>query len=587
MRYIKPALASISLFLLCFLSAPSTASADFNNFVINDFKSDQTLTRSDRQGSLHIVENIKLTFNDHNHGILRAIPDRYKGHSLQLHINKVTSSSGAPALYTTYSDSGNTVIKIGDAARLITGPQQYTIDYTVRNVISFYSDHSELYWDVNGDQWQQQFEHVSVALHMPQGADQTRKPVCYTGSYGSKETNCTIAATGSSLLSQTTKPLQPGQTLSYAVAFEPGYFYPSKWYETAGEYSKIVAGLLIPIVVIGGSGLVHWWRVGRDPRGSGVIVPQYGPPDGMKPLAVGAINNFGIGTRDITATIIDLAVRRYIKIIETKQDKKFQKDATLYTLELTNSDITGLDSNEQSLIKALFSDLTVGKTAELTKSKSTLYSIVSSLDSNTVKQLSDAGYLRVNNKQTRSLRYWLVRLVLSLIVLLVSWAAFGSASTFIGTFIGCAILVFCLAAIKARTAKGVAAKEHIEGLKMYLEVAEKQRIEKLQSPNAAYAANSQEPVRTVELFEKLLPYAVLLGVEQQWAGKFEGLYTAPPEWYSGNWTAFNAGYLASSINSGVGAAVASSFTAPSSSSSSGFGGGGAGGGGGGGGGGGW
>jgi uncharacterized membrane protein len=140
----------------------------------------------------------------------------------------------------------------------------------------------------------------------------------------------------------------------------------------------------------------------------------------------------------------------------------------------------------------------------------------------------------------------------------------------------------------ARTAKGVAALEQVKGLKLYMETAEKDRMAKLQAPNAPYASNAAEPVKTVELFEKLLPYAIVLGVETQWAKQFEALYTSPPDWYGGSWSTFNSVYLVNSISEGVGSAVNTSFSSPKSSSSSGFGGGGfSGGGGGGGGGGGW
>ena len=106
----------------------------------------------------------------------------------------------------------------------------------------------------------------------------------------------------------------------------------------------------------------------------------------------------------------------------------------------------------------------------------------------------------------------------------------------------------------------------------------------LQSPSAPYAPQTAEPIKTVELFEKLLPYAMVLGVEKDWAEQFQDIYTAPPEWYNGSWSTFNAVNLTNSLGSSM-SAMNSSFAAPASSGS-GFAGG-AGGGGGGGGGGGW
>src|SRR4051812_40217380 len=113
------------------LALPTMAAADANDFVITSFNADETLSRKDLQGELRVVEHINLNFNDFNHGILRAIPKSYKHHSLQLKVNKISSDSGAPARYTTYNSNGNTVLKIGDPNRTITGPQEYNIDYTL------------------------------------------------------------------------------------------------------------------------------------------------------------------------------------------------------------------------------------------------------------------------------------------------------------------------------------------------------------------------------------------------------------------------------------------------------------------------
>ena len=161
--------AAVCLAILLVAILPLQAHADVNDFVINDFTADYYLTRDDPQGQLHVVEQIDLTFSDFNHGILRALPDSYKGKSLKLQVNKVSSDSGAPNQYTTYGDSGNTVLKIGDPNKTVTGQQRYTIDYTMQNVITFYDDHDELYWDVNGNDWAQSFNNVKATFHFPEG----------------------------------------------------------------------------------------------------------------------------------------------------------------------------------------------------------------------------------------------------------------------------------------------------------------------------------------------------------------------------------------------------------------------------------
>lgn len=582
MKKFKLALAS--LILAVSLAMPGLAAADVNDFTITAFDADQTLTRNDKQGELRIVEKINVVFTDNNHGILRALPDRYKNHSLQLKVNRVSSESGAPSEYTTYKQNGNTVLKIGSPSRTVTGMQSYTIDYTMRNVVSFYDDQAELYWDVNGNDWRQPFNNVTVRLHLPDDVKLREQPTCYTGSFGSTERDCTITKSGSTITATTNQIMYAGQNLTYVAAFESGYFSPATPLETIGEYSRQIIGFMVPFLVLGGTSLVTWWRRGRDAKGRGTIVPQYEAPNKLSPLAVETIMNFTATNRAITATIISLAIRGYIKIVETKKNKLFGEDQLEYSLELLKADYAQLDPQETKLMQALFPTRTVGAVNELSKSKSKLYTTAGAVKSAVKQELTKAGYFKTyrSGGLLRGL-LTILGIAIGAIAGVVIFGAFFVA----GLVAGGVVATICWIAMSARTAQGVAAKEHIQGLKLYLNTAEKDRLNKLQAPNAAYVA-TPEPKKTVELFEKLLPYAIVLGVEKGWATQFESLYTTPPDWYSGNWSTFHAGYLVSSINAGVGYAVNSSFSPPASSSSSGSGGGGSsGGGGGGGGGGGW
>lgn len=574
--------ATLLASLLCF---PALVHADVNNFTITSFNADETLSRNDRQGELRIVEHINVDFTDYNHGILRALPDSYKHHSLQLKVNKVSSSTGAPTQYTTYGSNGNTVLKIGDPSKTVTGAQEYTIDYTVHNVITFYDDHDELYWDVNGDQWQQTFDHVSVQLHLPAGLKQNHSPNCYGGGLVAGGQTCEITSSSNVIRAFTRAPLESNQTLTYVAGFEKGYFQPSKWYETLGEYLGLILKVtLLPLVVLVYC-LWKWRRLGKDEKGRSTIVPQYDAPNGLKPLEVGALLDFKTDNKDITATLIDLAVRHYIKIIEKNEPRTLRKDKISYELELVNNDFSNLSAYESRLLRQLFSQQNVGQLITLDKASSSLYSTAKVIRTEVARKLTKDGYFKQDPTKAGTTMYIIAGILFGLIWIL--GAAIGFEIV-IGFVIAAVILVLFGLVMPARTLLGAEAVNHVKGLKMYLEIAEKDRIQKLQSPNAAYAANAGEPARTVELFEKLLPYAMVLGVEKQWAKQFEGLYVSPPDWYSGNWTTFNAVYLASSLNSGIGSAVNSSFASPSSSGGSGFGGGGfSGGGGGGGGGGGW
>jgi uncharacterized membrane protein YgcG len=571
-----------------FLAAAPLAHADVNDFTITSFTADDTLSTSDAQGELHIVERINVDFRDFNHGILRAIPNSYKNHRLQLHINKVSSDSGAPAMYSTYGQNGNTVLKIGDANRTITGTQEYTVDYTVHNVMTFYQEHDELYWDVNGDQWDQPSDRVQVTLHLPESIKQSRAPICYAGSFGdTSQLSCNTKTSGHTITASTTRPLAAQQTLSLVAGFDKGVFHPAKWYETLGEYAPFIIAFLVPFLVLVVPTGIMWYRRGRDPKGTGVIVPEYGPPKDLGPIEVGTLIDFRTDNKDLTATIIDLAVRRYITIVEQTKNRMLRSDLTTYTLRLEKTDFTGLTQFEIKILAGLFSGAEAGSEVDIAALKFKLSETATSLRRLVMKDLKDRGYINDRSITMRQIG-WGVGLFFAL------WIGYGvcaskgvGAPYGIGAVLGAAIAAAFVYFMSSRTEKGVAAKEQIEGLKMYLEVAEKDRIQKLQSPNAAYAPKSGEPKRTVGLFEKLLPYAMILGVEQQWAKQFESIYRTPPDWYSGNWNTFSILYFTSTLSSGLGAQVNSAFSAPSSSSGSGFGGGGAGGGGGGGGGGGW
>lgn len=573
--------------LLLILVAPATVHADVNNFTITNFTADETLSRTDPQGLLHIRERIEVVFTDYNHGILRAIPNSYHGHSLKLHINSVQAVAAAASQYTTYQSNGNTVIKIGNPNLTVTGKQTYLIDYTVQNVIGFYGAHDELYWDVNGDQWDQPTAVVKVTLHLPKGVKiSSPSPVCYAGQNTHDSSRCTIYRDGDRLVA-TTAGLAGRETLTYVVGLEKGYFMPSSLLERIQDLGwQVVALIGLPILSFI-AGFTWWWRKGRDAPGKGTIVPQYEPPKNLSPIEAGAIADFAVDNRDITATFIDLARRKYIQIIENRKDRLILKDKLSYDLRLLNSDVTALNPYERTLLTQVFSNYSVDSLVALSDLKNSFYKTADDLRKRVSKNLASAGYFRQDPKKF-AFKLGGIFSIVYIGFFLVGFANQLHAVLALAGVILSAIILFLFARlIPARTEQGVSTKEQLLGLKLYMQTAEKDRMELLEGPNARYAKDAGEPVRTVELFETLLPYAIVMQVEKEWAGQFKDIYTSPPDWYSGNIASFNAGYLIGSLNDGFTPAVNASFSAPSSSGSSGFGGGFSGGGGGGGGGGGW
>ena len=588
----KKFLLALLVPLLLVLGLPSTAHASTQDFVINNFDADYTLSNQDPQGTLHIIEKIDLTYSDYNHGILRAIPSSYKNHSLQLRINSVTSTTGVATQYTTYKENGNTVLKIGDPDRTITGAQQYTIDYTLNNVISFYNDHDELYWDINGDQWQQKFEHVSVKVHLPEGL-KSSNTACFAGAYGSTDGQCKISG-DSEILAGTTAKLEPYETLTIVAGFQKGYFRAPTLADNIKDIARVAfPAIVLPVIVFIYS-FRRWRKFGRDPKGRGTIVPEYGPPDSLKPIEAGTLGDFRTDNSDLTATIVDLAVNGYLKIIEMKKGRLIGKDKLSYNLELTGKDEKDLVSFESDILAGFRAAAPnnaaalaqVNKTPlviSLNDLKQQFYTTAIKTRTSVVKGMVEKGYFPTNPMKAGGRLFGLAGGLFLALFILGSLGGAMVASLVISAVIAIGFAI----AMPSRTEKGVEALDKINGLKLYLKTAEKDRIKMLQSPDAPYANNHDAPKKTVELFEKLLPYAMVLGVETDWAKQFEDIYTVPPDWYSGNWTTFNVGLFMGSLHSSMASVNAVAFSAPSSSGSSGFGGGFSGGGGGGGGGGGW
>ncbi len=572
----------ITTTLFTTMALPRQVRADVNDFTVTSFSADYTLSRKDRQGELHITENISVVFTDNNHGIVRAIPKKYKRHTLKLRINSITSSTNAPTQYTSSSQSDNLVLKIGDPARTVTGQQSYTIDYTVDNVITFYKDHDELFWDVNGDQWRQQFLSVQATLHLPPDTSVTETR-CYVGSYGSTSQDCSISRPNSGSLrtvtTATRQALNGNENLSMIVGFRPGYFAKQTILDSLRDNATIILGVAVPPLIVGLWVSRRWWRYGRDLPGRGVIVPEYAAPNDLLPAEVGMLMDYRVDQKDISATIIDLAIKKHLVIVEQTK-KKLLKDSKEYILRRTASDTSGLSAYELDILRGIFPDLTADSEVKLSDLKNRFYTTVSKVQKQIPESLTKQGYFPSNPSKSANRIIVVATILVFAAIIIHVWLS-------VGMLIAAAIAYGFAALMPKRTAKGVIAKDAAEGLKLYMTTAEKERIKLLQSVDAKYAPQTDEPKKTVELFEKLLPYAIVLDVEGTWAQQFKDIYTTPPDWYSGNWHGFNSVYLASSLSNSM-QAMGTAFTAPSSSSGSGFGGGGfSGGGGGGGGGGGW
>lgn len=581
--------------LLVALVAPQTGALqaqNLNNFTLSLFAADYFLDKNEQGiGVMTVNELIVAEFPDfdQNHGIERSIPQTYGDFDLNLKVESVTDANDTPYQYTTYEKNDHLVLRIGDPDKHARGTTLYKINYSVENVITFYGDRDEFFWDVNGTDWRVPISQTLAQVHVAPGLMANRQPhqVCYTGVFGasSTEQDCTIDTrdnTDSETLIFSAGSFNAGENLSVLLGFEPGTFYKNPW---PGIWRLIGYGLGIglPLTAIGIMWR-RWYKYGRDPRGKGTIIAEYVPPKDLNAITSDVLLNERFRTSSLSSALIELATLGYIKIYETK--KPNSKDKSEYELELIKG-VDELKLEQTALIRALFGQTTPSdERIKLTDKSHKLATQAQALSSSVPARLSKAGYFRSNPNSVR-VKYWIVAFVVGAAVfalgaIMSAWPVMVAAPVSL-----LAIGLFGLA-MPARTEKGVAARDHLLGVKEYIKLAESDRIKFLQSPDGVRQYGQPTAKGTqIKLFETLLPYAMLFGLEKDWAKQFEHLYTKPPEWLN-SYHSFNAASFASLVN-GLSTSTVSAFTPASSSGSSfsGGGGGGSGGGGGGGGGGGW
>lgn len=562
-------------------------SAAVQDFEITSYTTDYFLSKDNEGRSRMTVKEVivaEFPNYDQNHGLERAIPQSYDGHPVSLKVTGVKKQDGSPWNYSTSMSNDNLVLRIGDADRYVHGKQTYVIEYEQRDVTRYFADtdSDELYWDTNGVEWRVPIRNFSATIHIDDSiADNlSGDSACYVGSFGTTD-RCDIER-GDSTFKVAAQQLAPGENVTVAVGFEPRTFaaYQQTWLEKVlSIVVPIWSALFIAAVGAGAWLVVRYKSLSSRSKELGTIVPEYIPPGEASVTTSASIIEDG-HQAVFAAQLIDFAVRHYIKIYEI--DKKWIFGSKDYEIEIIK-DISGLKTEEQEILKDIFSsDTTVGRRLAMSSLKNNNSVYMNTLDNDKkIKALVRGDYgLQARNQEvsTQFKKYGKILLITGVLTL------------HPGLLIAGALAYAFNAGLYPLTDKGLALSRYLRGLKMYIEVAEADRLKMLQSPDGAAKVGSvdpNDPKQLVTLYERVLPYAVLFGLEKQWnaqLGKYYESMKTQPDWYSSN-AAFSAATFGSAMSS---FSTTSSYTSASSSSSGGSSGGGSsGGGGGGGGGGGW
>ncbi|MCL2515313.1 MAG: DUF2207 domain-containing protein [Microbacteriaceae bacterium] len=595
------------------IAGAQPAHADTAAFTFDSLHTEYKLTRdAAHHADLEVTETFQARFpdTDQNHGIIRAIPRSADGRSLHLEVRSVEDGAGAPVPYQSENSGGFTVLRIGDPYSFVHGVQTYVIDYTMRDAVQqpLFQSAQRFTYDVNGTGWAQPFGRVTATLTVADDLTSvlTGDDHCFQGAQGSTAA-CRITRTGATFQASASD-LGPHENLTVLVGFKPGTFaVPLSW-------QRLVVWILLGLgVVLLGLAIAVRLRSLGNPKGTGIIVPQYAAFPGIGVMEAAEL----LDERDraFPALVTELVVTRAAQM--TRDDRGTAKTSDdVYALTL--GDATVLDDEDSAAVAVLFGSIKPGTRVILDRAEPKIGDRITKLLLEARASVRAQGLIaRVGTRASAAVLAGGLVLVVAAFFWLVFLQATGLGSWVHGVVLVIAgLLGISVAAVvwpyERRTQQAVPAYEHLLGIRDYLRLAEADRIRMLQSPSGAEtrpvasagataggpapdggALDSPPPDNTVivKLYEKLLPYAILFGIEKEWRAVLGQYWATTPTEVSPTLLPLQTLVLANAFasrNYATTASVASASHSWSGSGGSGsFGGGFSGGGFGGGGGGGW
>ncbi len=564
---LKNYFASLFFFLIIFLS-PVYA----QDFTINRFHSDIAISED---SSLSVRETIEVQFHQSKHGIYREIPFKYtdeRGNTIKTPINviSVTDESGKAWKYKT-TKKGNIVdIRIGDSGTYVEGRQVYVITYNVENALLFFDDHDELYWNVTGNyRWASVKESSANVTLATKDGSVNLWAACYTGSLGSKESACGYETSHNTGEFHAQRSLNPREGFTIAFGWDKGLVAPPSTWRKILWSIDIGENWIFILPVFSLAFMISLWRSrGRDPKVKESVTVMYGPPKynniPLTPGEVGTLVDEKLDPRDITSTIVGLAVKGYIRMEETKTEGLIL-DSTDYYLAKVKEPDDNLGPFEKMLMDGIFHKERQLPGRMVSELKNEFYKSLDPLKTILYGELVSKKFFLASPEKVRQV-YVAAGITVTVISIIVfAWLTSSAKSAIAGILMGLPVLAFARV-MPAKTRTGSAAYMDILGFQEFMNRAEKDKLERMKDK---------------DLFSRFLPYAIALDVVDNWAKAFEGIYQEPPDWYRspsgfGTFHPYGFSRSISSATSSLGSAM---YSAPRGSGVSGGGGGGFGGGG--------
>src|SRR5438067_1893129 len=557
-------LGSALLFLLLLPAlASSQDSTAPRSYKISDFTADIEVQED---GSAEVLERITFVFFGEYHGIRRFIPVDYPGpdltnYKLMLKVLNVTDENGKKLDYDVSTKDHYRVIKVMLPGAVDTDKKVF-ITYNVRNAVKFFDDHDEFYWNVTGNGWSVPIDSATALVRLPAAATGQLRAHSYIGRYGSND-KATPEIQGSNVSVSTPNVLSAHEGLTVDVYDPRGILkQPSDltraWWFIAGN--PIIFLPLLSFAVM----FAIWSRWGKDPDPGMAVAPMYNPPRNMTPAEVGTLIDDTVNPRDITAILVDLAVRGYLKITEVEQAHllMFKKKDYLFESLKEPAEWNQLAPFERTLLENLFAF--GGKQVHLSDLRNRFYTAIPAIKGGVISALKSKGMYTVDPDSAGF--YWILGAVAIGVPVYILYKLFhvdffnSDWLTFVAIGVSALIVFFFSRLMTAKSQLGARTVVQIKGFQEFMNRVDSDRLKRMPP----------------DTFEKYLPFAMALGVEHRWAKAFAGIVQNPPTWYvSPAGGMFNSYAFVHSMNDMTSFASETFTSAPrASSSGSGFSGGG-------------
>lgn len=566
----------------------------FYPFVIESFHSDITVRQDSR---LDVTETIRTTFNIPRRGIIRVIPETFDtgfGTSRRTAISNisVTDENGKAQTILVTRGGHRVNIRVGDEdIEFPAGTQKtYKINYRITNAVNWFGakqdwePHAEVYWNVTGNEWDTTIKQASARVTFPTVTEdnqvRARMFFGYTGSIEGLDQFAAgeVARPGSEIkLTKTelsvrhTEPLEPGEGMTFVLAVPATVLPEPSWLQKVGFFLDANRIVVFPFLVLGAMTVI-WLRIGRDPKGKPVEV-QFEPPLGLSATECGFLIDERVDPKDVSAAIVSLAVKGYLKIQTNDIHGRFKQSETFLNVPTADPpNKKPLTTFENDLLQKL---RTLGPTVDFDDLKTKVSVAIPAWSSSLEKSMVKLGLYHIAPNTAKAIT-GCGGIVLVLLTILGLSGLLNNMGTglivAIAAILSVVIILAFASLMSRRTKLGADVFQQLKG------------FERAMSGREHYMTWFSKTNMDMAKYEEYLPYAIMFGLVKEWTNICETVVTDSPSWYvsTSPHGTFNAVMFSNHLTRSTNAIGKGATTMPRTSSSgggSGFSGGGSSGGG--------